>query len=154
MSDQTPLDSILDRVIHSQQVDTLEHFNPAETVSQLLKLLSQKEADVVRRRFGLGREPAETLETIGASFQVTRERVRQIQRLAVQHLKQSDEAKRLLRSVDVLLQSLFEEHGGLLLEPDLITALPHAPDRNQKQAPPGRRMLRGLVCLFLLDSEY
>jgi hypothetical protein len=135
MSDQTPLDSFLDRVIHSQQVDTLEHFNPAETVSQLLKLLSQKEADVVRRRFGLGREPAETLETIGASFQVTRERVRQIQRLAVQHLKQSDEAKRLLRSVDVLLQSLFEEHGGLLLEPDLITALhQHVPSDQQTTA--------------------
>jgi hypothetical protein len=132
MSDQNSHESILDRVIHSQQVDTLEHFNPAEIVSQLLKLLSQKEADVLRRRFGLGREPAETLETIGASFQVTRERVRQIQRLAVQHLKTSEEAKRLLRSVDILLQSLFEEHGGLLLENELITALhQHAPSDQQ-----------------------
>lgn len=125
MSDLSSNDSILDRVIHSQQADTLEHFQPAETVGELLKQLSGKEADVLRRRFGLGQQTAETLEVIGASYKVTRERVRQIQRLAVQRLKQSETTRQVLRNVDMVLQQLFEEHGGLLVEEDLLDSLHH-----------------------------
>lgn len=129
MSEQPPSGSILDRIILSQQADILEHFNPVEIVSELLKQLSDKEADVVRRRFGLGANQPETLEVIGAQYQVTRERVRQIQRWAVERLAKSTTTKNLLRGVDVLLQELFEEHGGLLQEEELLQSLhSHAPE--------------------------
>ena len=131
MAELPQTESLLDRVLHSQQADTLEHFHPTEIVTELLKQLGTKEADVLRRRFGLGQQAAETLEAIGASYNVTRERVRQIQRLAVQKLKASDETKRLLRGVDLLLQQLFEEHGGLMLEEDLLLELhQHAPEEH------------------------
>jgi len=55
------------------------------TVASLLLELSPRERDVVVARFGLGRR-AETLEQIGRRFQVTRERVRQIEALALRKL--------------------------------------------------------------------
>lgn len=115
--------SILDRVIMSQQADTLEHYNPLEIVNELLKQVSDKEADVVRRRFGLGNNPAETLEIIGQSYQVTRERIRQIQRWTVQRLAKQTATKNILRSVTALIQSLLDEHGGVMIEEDLLTSL-------------------------------
>jgi hypothetical protein len=115
--------SILDRVISSQQTETLEHFHPVEVVTELLKSLTTKEADILRRRFGLGQQPAETLETIGASYKVTRERVRQIQRWAIDRLRKAEGTKKHLRNVDMLLQQLFEEHGGLMPDDELYAAL-------------------------------
>ncbi len=115
--------SLLDRVLHSQQTDVAEHFNALETVNELLKQLSQKEADVLKRRFGLATGEPETLETIGQSFQVTRERVRQIQRWAVQRLAELPHTKHLLRGFDRLLQQLLEERGGVMLEEDVLASV-------------------------------
>lgn len=115
--------SILDRVLMSQQSVALEHFDPQEIVTELLKHVNQKEADVLRRRFGLGQHEKETLEKIGQQYHVTRERVRQIERWAVQHLRKSNAAKFLLHDLDILLQQLLEEHGGLMLEDDLFQSL-------------------------------
>ncbi len=115
--------NLLDRVLQSQQTETLEHFDPLETVSQLLKLLSSKETDVLRRRFGLGSSEAETLETIGQSYKVTRERVRQIQHWAVKHLKQAASTKQVLHGLTLVVQQLLESHGGLMLEDELLQRL-------------------------------
>jgi hypothetical protein len=137
MSDtsQNSNDSILDRVLHSQQSVALERFDPAEVVNELLKHVSAKEADVVRRRFGLGSDPAETLEAIGQHYKVTRERVRQIERWAIQHLNKSNAAKQLIRGLDVLLQQLLEEHGGLMREDELYeNLLSHAGSSVQARA--------------------
>lgn len=134
--------SILSRVMQSQQTDVLEHFNALETVNELLKQLSVKESDVLKRRFGLQTGEPETLETIGQSYKVTRERVRQIQRWAVQRLLQGSQTKQLLRSFDTLLQQLLEERGGVMLEDDLLQSLhSHTADTPQLRA----------ATLFLLE---
>jgi len=66
----------------------LEEFNPLELIANFLKELSNKEADVLRRRFGLSGGKAETLENIGHSYNVTRERIRQIESAAISHIKE------------------------------------------------------------------
>ena len=58
--------------------------NEAQFVRKLLGKLSPMEVDIIRRRFGLGTDADETLEEIGRSYNLSRERVRQIQ---VQGLK-------------------------------------------------------------------
>jgi RNA polymerase primary sigma factor len=58
--------------------------NEAKFVRKLLGKLSPMEMDIIRRRFGLGTDDDETLEEIGKSYNLSRERVRQIQ---VQGLK-------------------------------------------------------------------
>lgn len=135
-------DSILSRVMQSQQSDVLEHFNALETVNDLLKQLSAKESDVLKRRFGLQSGEPETLETIGQTYKVTRERVRQIQRWAIQRLLQGAQTKHLLRSFEALLQQLLEERGGVMLEEDLLHSLhSHTADTPQLRA----------ATLFLLE---
>ncbi len=52
-----------------------------------LNSLSQREAEVIRLYFGLGRERALTLEEIGEVFRLTRERVRQLKEKAIQRLR-------------------------------------------------------------------
>ena len=49
--------------------------------------LSRRERDVLERRFGIGREKKQTLEEIGNDYDVTRERIRQIQAKALRKLK-------------------------------------------------------------------
>lgn len=135
-------DSILNRVLQSQQTDVLEHFNAQETVNDLLKQLSAKEADVIKRRFGLQTGEPETLEVIGQTYKVTRERVRQIQRWAIQRLLQGHQTKQLLRGFDAMLQQVLEERGGVMLEDDLLQSL-HSHTANSPQ-------LRAAT-LFLLE---
>ena len=53
-------------------------------VKKLLHKLSPMEIDIITRRYGLGSDDDETLEEIGKSYRLSRERVRQIQ---VQGLK-------------------------------------------------------------------
>jgi len=58
-------------------------------ISQLFKVLSAKEEQVLRRRFGIGYDEESTLEEIGKVFGVTRERIRQIETQALKKLQDS-----------------------------------------------------------------
>ena len=52
-----------------------------------LSKLSPKEESVIRKRFGIGEEVPQTLEEVGEEFEVTRERIRQVQVKAIKKLK-------------------------------------------------------------------
>ena len=58
-----------------------------EKVSSLLSLLNEREADVLKLRFGLDGYPEHTLEQVGKAFKVTRERIRQIESKALRKLR-------------------------------------------------------------------
>eukprot|EP00250_Pteridium_aquilinum_P002645 c12869_g1_i1 orf=419-2167(-) len=61
-----------------------------QDVNRVLKTLSEREMDVVRLRFGFDGGKIKTLAEIGQKYNVTRERVRQIESKAMQKLKQPD----------------------------------------------------------------
>ncbi|MCX4177499.1 MULTISPECIES: sigma-70 family RNA polymerase sigma factor [Paraburkholderia] len=73
-----------------QEVDesfaTLARREEADLINALLAKLTRKEAEVLRLRFGIDIPEARTLEEIGAMFDVTRERVRQIEAKALRRL--------------------------------------------------------------------
>lgn len=62
-------------------------FNYQEISHHLLDNLSDREKEIISRRFGLDQKPRETLQVIGADHGVTRERVRQIERTSLAKLK-------------------------------------------------------------------
>jgi RNA polymerase primary sigma factor len=66
-----------------------------EQLNKVLSTLTPKEEKVVRMRFGLGEKYDHTLEEVGQFFDVTRERVRQIESKALKKLKHPVRAKRL-----------------------------------------------------------
>jgi RNA polymerase primary sigma factor len=64
-------------------------------VERALSTLSEREAEVIRLYFGLGREHSLTLEEIGEKFKLTRERVRQIKEKAIRRLRHASRSKQL-----------------------------------------------------------
>lgn len=67
----------------------------SKEVERALGTLTDREAEVIRLYFGLGREHSLTLEEIGEKFQLTRERVRQIKEKAIRRLRHTTRSKAL-----------------------------------------------------------
>ena len=72
---------------------TLLHESLRTEIERALETLTPREADVVRLYFGLGNQHAMTLEEIGETFDLTRERVRQIKEKAIRRLKHTSRSK-------------------------------------------------------------
>jgi len=68
-------------------VDSVIDSNIREETAAILKTLSPKEEKVIRLRFGIGCDREHTLEEIGQQFDVTRERIRQIEAKALRQLR-------------------------------------------------------------------
>jgi RNA polymerase primary sigma factor len=66
-----------------------------ETTRKVLATLSPREERVLRMRFGIGENTDHTLEEVGQDFEVTRERIRQIEAKALRKLRQPARSKRL-----------------------------------------------------------
>ncbi len=62
-------------------------------IDRALNTLSQKESDVIRLNFGLSNQPPMTLDEIGKTFDLTRERVRQIREKGIRRLKHTSKSK-------------------------------------------------------------
>ena len=71
----------------------LLHESLRTEIERALETLTPREADVVRLYFGLGEKHAMTLEEIGETFDLTRERVRQIKDTAIRRLKHTSRSK-------------------------------------------------------------
>jgi RNA polymerase primary sigma factor len=65
-------------------------------IDRALETLTPREADVVKLYFGLGEHQPMTLEEIGETFDLTRERVRQIKEKAIRRLKHTSRSKILM----------------------------------------------------------
>ena len=89
-------DLIEDRWVGSP-VDAVIESNVRDETAGILKTLSPKEEKVIRMRFGIGCEREHTLEEIGQEFDVTRERIRQIEAKALRQLRAPERARRLAR---------------------------------------------------------
>jgi len=79
-------------------VDTFEKINQddiSRVIAEILANLNPREERVIRMRFGIGTLDESTLEEIGKKFNVTRERVRQIEAKALQRLKSPQRLKEL-----------------------------------------------------------
>jgi RNA polymerase primary sigma factor len=87
-------DLIEDRWVNSP-VETVIDSNVRDETANILKTLSPKEEKVIRLRFGIGCEREHTLEEIGQQFDVTRERIRQIEAKALRQLRSPERARHL-----------------------------------------------------------
>ena len=67
----------------------------AEALKEILETLTEREADVLRMRFGMYDGRTHTLEEVGQIFGVTRERIRQIENKAIRKLRHPSRAKKI-----------------------------------------------------------
>jgi len=113
---------ILDAVSHSQQSQTLRELNPQQVVFSILSTLSEREREVLISRNGLESGNSLTLEKIGRKLELTRERVRQIEKEALSKLRKRTLPRELTETVDLIYQIL-ESGGGIAIQKKLINTL-------------------------------
>ncbi len=93
--------------------------NLMEVIEDMFMVLSEKEREVIVKRFSLDNKERQTLESIGRTFNVTRERVRQIEKIALSKLKRTLTNTKL-KYINEVGRAILKENGGLLLEQDLV----------------------------------
>ncbi|GAA5264467.1 RNA polymerase primary sigma factor [Acidiphilium sp. MT5] len=76
-------------------LDAAVHANLREAATRVLSSLTPREERVLRMRFGIGMNTDHTLEEVGQQFNVTRERIRQIEAKALRKLKHPTRSRKL-----------------------------------------------------------
>lgn len=90
-------------------IDAAIQSNLRETTTRILSSLTPREERVLRMRFGIGMNTDHTLEEVGQQFNVTRERIRQIEAKALRKLKHPTRSKKM-RS---FLSGSSKNHGNI-----------------------------------------
>ncbi|RME15131.1 MAG: RNA polymerase sigma factor RpoD [Bdellovibrio sp.] len=80
--------------------DAIVSLNLAEQTRKVLATLTPREEKVLRMRFGIGEESDHTLEEVGQDFNVTRERIRQIEAKALRKLRHPSRSSKLRTFID------------------------------------------------------
>ena len=80
--------------------EAVQNASLSDTVKQVLDSLSPREAKVLRMRFGIEMQSDHTLEEVGKQFDVTRERIRQIETKALRKLRHPSRADKLKSFLD------------------------------------------------------
>jgi len=85
---------VKDELTPSPQDETYQNML-RERIDEVLTSLPSREASILRLRFGLDSGHPYTLEEVGRKFSLTRERIRQIETMALRHLRTPKRSKRL-----------------------------------------------------------
>jgi hypothetical protein len=107
------MSEILDKVISSQQESEKSNISMSDTVNTLLSLIRAREAEILRLRFGLFDEKKHTLEEIGKRMSLTRERVRQLEKIAKENIRSHKNFDGIISPARKAVTSVLHEHGGL-----------------------------------------
>ncbi|HAI98498.1 TPA: hypothetical protein DCL30_03055 [Candidatus Peribacteria bacterium] len=98
----------------------ITNLNLEELLTNLFLVLTEKEASVIQKRFALLGNQKQTLEKIGKHFNVTRERIRQIESIALGKLRRTVRTTRF-DEVNQLAKSLLTLSGGVMREDTLVS---------------------------------
>lgn len=91
-------------------------------LEDMFLVLTDKERDVITRRFSLNNKPRQTLDKIGKHFNVTRERIRQIETIALNKLRRNV-GNTKLHYVNKLSKDILHQNGGVMLDNELVSAV-------------------------------
>lgn len=99
-------------------------FKPKQVTKKLLGALPERARDVLEKRYGLGSDgESYTLEAIGQSYGITRERVRQIENHGIQSIQKSEVYKEFEELFEELKSHIEQLGGGLIAEHVLLDEL-------------------------------
>ena len=115
--------SILDQIIDNKKIEEAANLDAVEIINGLFNELSEREKDIVMRRYGLHGDGKETLEKIGSAHNLTRERIRQIETSSIAKLRKLENLNKYLDNLKKVISQLLEEHGGLMEKSYLLGIL-------------------------------
>ena len=93
--DDSTLGDFLENQESQSPYEAVQNRELAGRVEEILATLSQREEKIIRLRFGIGEKAEYTLEEIGKRFNVSRERIRQIEKKALNRLRHSSRRDKL-----------------------------------------------------------
>lgn len=94
--------------------------NLTDVLEEMFMVLTNKEKDVIVQRFSLDNKPRRTLENIGQQFSVTRERIRQIEKIALGKLRRTVQTTKL-NVLNEAADRIITENGGVILERTIVS---------------------------------
>jgi RNA polymerase sigma factor (sigma-70 family) len=97
------LKDLIEDKTHPSPLDFVMHEDLRRGLEGILSTLTDREAEVIKRRYGIGEASPQTLEEVGEALDVTRERIRQIEVKALRKLKHPSRTKplrELLKDLD------------------------------------------------------
>lgn len=100
----------------------MANINLSEVIEEMFLVLTNKEKDVIIQRFSLDNKPRRTLESIGQKFSVTRERIRQIEKIALGKLRRTIQTTKL-NIINEIANQILEENGGVILEDKIVSRI-------------------------------
>ena len=100
--DDSHLGDFIEDQANTAPIDAAMQAGLREVVKEILDSLTPREAKVLRMRFGIEMSTDHTLEEVGKQFDVTRERIRQIESKAVRKLKHPSRSDKLRSFIDSL----------------------------------------------------
>ncbi len=113
---------ILDKIIDSQTNVNLQNFEPTLVAGKILNLLKERDRQILSKRFGLLGFSAKTLEAIGKEHNLTRERVRQIEKESIKFLRTKMNDQQLNEAIKMLTH-IIADTGKIIREIELIKVL-------------------------------
>lgn len=95
-------------------------FKPRQVTRALLSPLSERAQEIIKMRYGLGSEPRRmTLEAIGERYDITRERVRQVESFALASIRKSQNFGEITPVFNEL-KEVMSDYGGIVHERDFL----------------------------------
>jgi RNA polymerase primary sigma factor len=100
--DDSHLGDFIEDSTHTAPIDAALQAGLRDVVKDILDSLTPREAKVLRMRFGIEMSTDHTLEEVGKQFDVTRERIRQIEAKALRKLKHPSRSDKLRSFIDTM----------------------------------------------------
>ena len=138
------MSGILDQVITSKHLSKLSDFDPHQTLVNILTALSEREQEIIKMRHGLSGSEKKTLEDIGKQYNVTRERIRQIENTSLKKINKNFN-QTILKEIEDIANATLSEHGGLMSEYNLISELLAIPGDSEENKAAIRFILNELL---------
>ncbi len=127
------LSGILDKIIDSKQAANLQNFEPSMVAGKILNLLKDRDKQILAKRFGLLGFSPKTLEAIGKEHNLTRERVRQIEKDSMKFLRSKLDQEQLSDAVKTLAH-IISDSGKIIKELELIKMLSFDATEEEKRS--------------------
>ncbi len=116
------MDTVIDTTDTQKVTQNAQKVSLIQLMEEMLLVLSPKEKEVMIKRFSLDSKPRLTLEKIGQKFAVTRERIRQIEKIALTKLRRTVQNTKL-QSINELANACIKKNGGIALETKIISEI-------------------------------
>lgn len=98
----------------------LKEINIDQIIAKLFSNLNPKESHIIGSRFGLKEKEKQTLEELGNHYNLSKERIRQIQNQALQKIRQVNYFEELIKPAKEELINFLNQKGGLITEDFII----------------------------------